>query len=376
MDIDLTDRTLIYGKIDTLKGSAVGGGLSDDGSDSSIDSTSTVGEQPFNVVLQHHKLMPFDQFFAVTSDSPEAKNPLGNNLWAKQAYAFVHFCLFGENLRYKDALVLYLQQTASGPATEEVFKKCFKVGYADMYTQLRGYIWYPRHKYQKYALQPTDKIDAKSIELTDATPAMVGLVKGDAFRLAGKSTASATEYRTAYLRGAREPALLAGFGEVEVTAGNRDRGRQLLEAATLANVNRPSAYVQLAEIRLAANKADARGAKGKLDGEQVAAVLAPLFKARNYPPPLPETYNLIAEAWSASAVQPSAANLAVLDEGIRRFPRQSPLLLQAAQLYRQIGDNAHALAIAQLGIRFPADAAAKAQFEQLAAALPPAAPAK
>jgi hypothetical protein len=219
-------------------------------------------------------------------------------------------------------------------------------------------------------------MDAKSIELSDATPATGGSNNGDALRLAGNNEKALAEYRTAYQRGARDGALLAGFGEAEAAVGNTERSRQLLDAASLAGVNRPLAYVRLAELRLAASKAAPRGANGRLDGEQVASVLTPLFKARNFPPPLAETYQLIADAWAASAVQPSPANLGVLDEGIRRFPRQSQLLMQTAQLYQQIGDKARAAAIAQVGIRFPADAAAKAQFEQLAATLPSPPPAK
>ena len=77
---------------------------------------------------------------------------------------------------------------------------------------------------------------------------MIGLVKGDAYRLAGKNDLAIAEYRTAYMRGAREPALLAGFGEAETAVSNNPRGRQLLEAASLGSVARPSAYVKLAEV--------------------------------------------------------------------------------------------------------------------------------
>ncbi|HET7537339.1 MAG TPA: hypothetical protein VFJ90_12850, partial [Candidatus Didemnitutus sp.] len=361
----------IYGKIDSIKGGAVGINVDDGTGDSSVDTTSTVGEQPFNIVLLHQKLIPLGRFFAIGHDSPEARNPLGNNLWAKQAYLFVHFCLFGENLRYKDSLALFVQQLAHEPLSEDLFKKCFKVGYADMEKQLRGYILNTRHKYQKYTLDPANKLDSQAIDLSDATPATVGLIKGDALRLAGKSAAAVAEYRTAYARGAREPALLAGYGEAELALGNKDRAHALLDAASQAGVDRPSAYVRLAELRLADGKASPRGPNGQLDSGQVGAVLTPLFKARNFPPPLPETYKLIAETWSVSAVQPSVGNLAVLDEGIRKFPRQSPLLYQSAQLYQRIGQNEQAASIARLGIRFPADATAKAQFEQLLATLPP-----
>ncbi len=373
MDIEVTDEALYYGKINTNKGAASGGESPlSDGTDPTVSADSVVGEQPFNVVLQHRKLMPFPDFFAITADSPEARNPLGNNLWAKQAYAFVHFCMFGEDLRYKEALGTFVQRLAREPVSEPLFKECFKVSYADMQKQLRGYILRVKHKYQKYPLQKSDQFTAKSIELRDATPAEVGLIKGDAQRLAGRLDTAFTTYRIAYLRGAREAPLLAGLGLTESALNHTDRARELLENAAKAGTNRPSAYAELARLRLAAATSAPAGNGGKLSGEQMASVLGPLFEARKRTPPIPETYELIAAAWSRSAVAPTTENLAVLDEGIRAFPRNSPLLLSAAQLYHQAGAAPTAASIAKLGIRFSADPATRTQFEQLLASLPAA----
>ena len=60
--------------------------------------------------------------------------------------------------------------------------------------------------------------------------------------------------------------------------------------------------------------------------QQLAAALRPAFAARSLLPPLPEVYELIAEAWSLAAVVPRRANLAVLDEGVSRFPRRLELV--------------------------------------------------
>jgi hypothetical protein len=163
------------------------------------------------------------------------------------------------------------------------------------------------------------------------------------------------------------------MGLCEIALNHADRARALLEPAVKAGINRPSAYVELARLRLA--EAAAKPAtNGKLSVEQVAAVLTPLFEARKHQPALPETYELIATAWTQSAVAPTPANLAVLDEGVRAFPRESALLYRAAQLYRQAGANPTAASIAKLGLRFASDPAAKARFENLLADLPPTAP--
>jgi len=354
MDIELNDTSLIYGKINTLKGAASGGESADsDGTDPTANTDAVVGEQPFNVVLLHRKLIPLDRFFAITADSPETHNPLGNNLWAKQAYLFVHFCLFGEDLRYQQALSTFVGRLAHEPLSETLFKECFKVGYDQMAYELRGYILRTKHKYQKYALKDDDKFTAKSIELREATQAEIGVITGDALRLGGHREEAYAAYRDAFLRGERAPLLLAALGTAENQAGHPDRAEPLLEAAVKAGVNRPSAYVELARLRLAGFTARPGD---KLNPIQVGAVLKPLFTARQNPPPLPETYELIASTWAGSAVAPTADNLAVLDEGIKRFPRDNDLACGTIRLYQSIGSTAKASAIAQFALRFSDDA--------------------
>lgn len=369
MDIELTDRSLVYGKIDTFRGSATGGSPMEAGENDATVASAVVGEQPFNVVLQFRKFIPFGQFLSLTHESPEARNPLGNNLWAKQAYAFVHFCLFGENLRHKDALIAFVGRLTREPLSEALFRDCFKVGYTDMEKQLRAYLRYTKHKYQQYALQPADRLTATAIELDAASPAQVGLIKGDALRLAAHQSASQNEYHAAYQRGSREPALLAGLGAL---ADNPTVARKFTDEAVRAGVTRPSAYVAQAKMRLAEFKADP-GPDGKLTERQVSAVLTPLFKARDYPPRLPETYETIAEVWSLSSASPKPEHLGVLDEGVRQYPRNSDLLYRTARLYQQAGAAPTAASICQLGLRFTADPAARSRFEELLAALSPAA---
>jgi len=75
MDIELNDDSLVYGKINTLKGAESGGESADsDGTDPTANTDAVVGEQPFNVVLQHRKLIPLGEFFALTAGDPATQN--------------------------------------------------------------------------------------------------------------------------------------------------------------------------------------------------------------------------------------------------------------------------------------------------------------
>ena len=369
MDVELTDRYLIYGKIDSYKGEVSGVSPLEPGEDADAAvANAVVGERPFNAVLQYRRLMPLGEFFAVDQESDTARSPLGNNLWAKQAYAFVHYCLFGAKLKHKEALAAFVDRLAREPLSESLFKECFKADYKGMVNELNAYLRHTRHQYQQYNLQPADRVKPADIELADATDGQVGLIKGDALLLAGHPEAAYTEYRNAYRRGARDAALLAGLA---ATVPNAEMAAKFADEAVKAGCNRPSVYVRQARNRLAAFQADP-GPDGKLTQQQLAAVLSPLFKARTLPPPLPELYETIAAAWTLSSVAPKPEHLAVLDEGVRRFPRDSALLHQTALLYRQAGSADTAAAIARVGLRFAADTDARARFEQLLATLPPA----
>ena len=374
MDIQLDSRTLLYGKVDTYRGTESGGASSTtEETDATADAGAVIGEQPFNAVLRFRKMMPFDRFFAIAADDPAARSPLGNNLWSKQAYAFVHFCLFGEDLRHQAGLQKLVTRLAREPMSEALFKECFGTDYAGMHRQLRAYILHVRHKYQKYDLRQSDVVANEPVALREATQAEIGRIKGDARRLAGLAEGARAEYRAAYIRGERDPRLLAALGLSELAEGRRDRARALLENATKAGVSRPSAYVALARLRLE----DFRAAgAAQLDQAQMAAVLTPLFQARARPPALPETYALIAEAWSLSAIPPRRDHLAVLDEGVRTFPRDTGLVLAAARLNARIGENARASEIAVLGLRFASEPALRRELEPFVAAVPAQAPAR
>jgi hypothetical protein len=207
----------------------------------------SVGDRPFNVVLRRRALIPMDKFFAVTADSPEATNSLGNNRWAKQAYAFVHLCLHGENGRYKKAFEEFTKRLATEPVSEALFKECFKMSYRDMLFEIRGYIGYTNYRFDLHKLSPgSPRFGGDPVVMREATQAEVGRIKGDAQRLAGRSNDALQSYHDAYLRGEREPILLAAYGISASEAGLDDRALPLLEAATQApGTRRPSAFVEL-----------------------------------------------------------------------------------------------------------------------------------
>lgn len=330
-------------------------------------------DRDFNAALQRRALVPFPKFFAVTADSPEAINPLGNNVWAKQSYAFVHMCLYGRGKRYQKPFGTFLMRLGKEPITEELFKECFKMDYKKMLLELRGYIDFTDYQHQEYVLKGAGLTSGAPLALRDATESEVGRIKGEALALAGHQAKAKAELTAPYIRGEREPKLLAALGLYDRVNGEETRARKFIEAATAAKVVRPRAYLELARFRYADALAKP-GAGAQFSPEQVAAITGPLLVARLQPPSLPEVYELMTETWVRSATPPKKEDVVYLVEGVRLFPGRLKMLYAAAGLSAQAGmlDVAHAFT--DYGIKVALDAKAKGLFEALKATLPPAPP--
>jgi hypothetical protein len=177
-------------------------------------------------------------------------------------------------------------------------------------------------------------------------------------------------FARAYDKGLRDPRLLAVMGLCEVDAGNDDGARRYLESALLGGGPlRPRASYELARLRYAEAKKKPGAQGDRLSAEQATDVLQPLASSRNASPALLETYALTAEVWSRSVPALTRQNLAFLDEGVTDFPRNVPLIYQAAWLNARQGFTTEAEALIVRGLNVGADPAFRARLEQLRSSL-------
>jgi hypothetical protein len=332
-------------------------------------------DRDFNAALKRRALVPLDKFFAMPHDAPEALNPLGNNVWAKQAYAFVHMCLYGEHKRYQKAFGTFVVRSSKEPVTEALFKECFGKTYKEMLVTLRGYIDFAVYDIQGFTAKGKEPllVDPPKLELRDATQAEVGRIKGETMVLAGYPAKAKAEFTAPYIRGERDSRLLASLGLYDKATGEDARGRKFLEAAVADKVVQPRAYLELARYRYADAIAKP-GAGEQFSPEQVASISSLLLTARQQPPSLPEVYELLTDTWSHSAKLPSREDVMFLVEGVRFFPGHLRMLYQATVICAEAGvlDVAHPFA--DYGLRVAPDAKTRGMFEKLKAALPPAPP--
>ncbi len=318
-------------------------------------------------MLGHKALVPLQEFFTLAHDSPEALNPLGNNRWAKQAYAFVHMCLYGRDGRYQKPLALFVRRLGKEPASEALFTDCFKMSYKGMLDELRGYINVTDYKHIEAHVKLAE---SPPLVLRDATQAEVGRIKGEAFMLGGHPEKARVEFITPYIRGERDPRLLASLGIFEHTVGEDNYAGRFLNAAIAAKVERPEAYLTLAQIRYAEAMAKPGTTDGDFSPTQTTQVIEPLLAARQQAPQLQAVYELIADTWAHSAAKPKKEDIAVLVEGVRLFPHRLRLLYQTAVFAADTGMNEVAGPLVDYALQVAPDAKTKEPFEKLKAALP------
>jgi hypothetical protein len=330
-------------------------------------------DRDFNAALHRRALVPLDRFFAVKHDSPEAVSTLGNNRWAKQAYAFVHMCLYGYRGKYQKQFATFLQRSTREPVNEAMFRECFKMSYKQMLMELRSYIDFTVYEHREYRAK--EKVDIivppPPLALRDATESEVGRIKGEAMLAAGHKVAARRELIAPYVRGERDPQLLAALGLFERAEGEPERARKFLETAVAAKVVRPPAYVELARLRYDDALANPAGPEQTFSPEQTAAVLDLLKVARLQPPHLPGLYDLMADTWVRSSALPVREDIAILADGVRLFPGRLKLAYQTAVLCASADLPEAAHSLADHGLRLAPDADSRARFERLKAALPP-----
>jgi hypothetical protein len=318
-------------------------------------------------------LISLGDLFAVPHDAPETQNPLGRNRWTKEAYAFMHMCLYGYDGKYKKPLSAFLIRATHEPVTEAMFKDCFNASYNDMLIQLRSYAGTAASHWMQFRAKKDgpDLITApQGLTWRDATEPEVGRIKGEALAIAGKKDLARQEFTTPYLRGRRDADLLAALGTFEHDDGHDDRARKVLEAACQGKTKQPDAYLELARIRFAdATAAAANGAQ--ISELQTTAVLDLLRQARPLRPRRPETYELMADVWLRSTTRPKPDDVYVLAEGVQLFPDRLKLAYQTAMLAGDIHELAVAHSLAEYGMKAAPDADTKNRFAQLNASLPP-----
>lgn len=320
---------------------------------------------------------PLPELFQPTAAALEKTIPPGESaakVWQAHTALFVRWGLEADGRAHREAFWKFVERSAAAGTNERLFVECFGFDYAAARTRLNLYLPIAVKKPAVFRLPKPPQLPPYA--LTNASDGQIARIKGDWERMEvpyvrSISSELAPKYlelarrtlRRAYDRDHREPALLAVMGLCEVDAGEDLAARDYLEAAARLGPIRPRANYELARLRLAAWRA--APAAAELTVTQAAEILTPLFAAREEAPPLPEVYELIGEVWAHCTARPTLGHLAVLDEGVRLFPRRIQLVGRAADLHLRHGSRAAAAALVELGQRLAEDEPNRLRFAEL-----------
>lgn len=298
--------------------------------------------------------------------------------WQTHAALLVRWGLEADKQVHRAGMWRFVERSASEGTSEALFRECLGFGYEEARRRLAAYL--PVAARRSFRLKPARPAKLPPFQLVNASDLQIACIKGDWERLEvpyvrGISSELAPKYldqarrtlRRAYDRDHRDPRLLAVMGLCEVDGGDDTAARGFLESAAALGPIRPRASQELGRLRLAEARANPAGANGRIDTNQTVRVLEPLFAARAALPPLPEVYELIAQVWAASDAKPTLRHLAVIDEGVKLFPRRIALVRLAAELYVRDGHREQADAFIELGLRVAEDEPTRAIFSALRA---------
>lgn len=317
--------------------------------------------------LQAGTFLPLDRVFApranATGDETDA--------WGREAREFVHLCLLGDPEHYRAPFLDYALRTARFGTSEDIFRHCFKTDYAGFLPVLWKYTGFSQDKGFKLTGPGGGKTAAlPKVTLKPAEDGQVGRIKGEALRMAHHDEDAHWALIAPYLRGSRDPELLASLGLAEAAEGKADRARTFLEAATAGNTHRARAWEELGRLRLQAAEAAPQAPESRLSTNQLASVLEPLFHARQLPPALPEVYATIADAWARAGIRPAPGHLKAVDEGVMLFPYDTDLVCRDAELRVEYQYPADAAALCKWGMTFAERPEDRARLQAIVARLP------
>lgn len=323
-------------------------------------------------------LLPAAELFATgAAQASESRHPRRRATRLAQQELFYRWALSTPATR--EAFWKLAAHAAENPVTEDFFESVFGLDYSELRDRLSDYLPTAARRMQSIDLGKLPPLP--EIKIERASPNQIARLRGEWERLAvnhvQRRLPGAREpyldqarrtLRRAYDAGDRDPRLLATLGLCEVDAGNDAGAREFLDPATAAGVVRPRAYAEVARLRFAPLRE--RIAEGKsLSFAELAPVIGPLRQGVRQAPPLAETYMLLAEAWAACDLSPTAEEFAELENGARLFARYPEYALPLARAFARHEKRAEALHTLELSSREVADAATATGIARLRAEL-------
>lgn len=297
---------------------------------------------------------------------------------AAQATLFIRWAL-ETGPATREALWRFAERTAEEPPTEEIFAACFGFGYAELRDRLSDFL--PQAVKQTGRFVPGKPGRLPRVSVRRATPSEIARLRGTWERLAAtfvqrQSPALYPRYvdearrtlRRAFDAGDRDPRLWRELGLCELEADDRFTALPLLETAMTASPRARTGY-EVARLRF--EELRRRDPEKSFSAAELEPVLSALRSALQQPPLLPEAFALLGRVGMSCHESLTAPDLALLEAGARAFARNPQVSLQVGNALARQGRTASAARLFAVGAEYAPDAASRARFVELLAALDP-----
>lgn len=322
-------------------------------------------------------LLPMKDLLERESMTPPAGSQGGEYVrtWRSQAALFVRWALTSRLEARRAAFWKYVNYLDRYPPSEQLFERCFGLGYSDVQERLSDFL--SNAVEQSSVIRVTFKEAKVDITLRNATQVEVSRLRGEWER---QEIAYVEKHhpewvktyidqarhtlRRAYELGSEDPQLMAAIGLFEAEVKNPDAAFWFLNAAAKAGVPRPRVYLELAKVRYK-EWSEVQGQETAGAGLPPPQVIELFEKAKRYAPPLAPVQSVLAQLRVRDAANVTEAQLAEIEQAARLFPRLSNLVSIAVVLHAQHNKGNIATALFLQGYRFAQSAEDRAKLEQV-----------
>lgn len=321
-------------------------------------------------------LLPLAEMFASGPGEHPRAGDATFSLWEAQAALFVRWALESDHRAQRETFWRFVMRAASEPVTPEMFFMHFGMSMRAAEDALWRYLGDAVRN--EITIRLPRRWDRGRVKLREATEEQIGRIKGCwerqlAFAIRDLDPEGHRELlararrtvRRGYELGRWDARLVALRGFIELDVGEPGRAAAFLEEAVRHDVDWPAAHLELARLRLREALTRPGGRLGTISVAQLQGVLEPLRRARGMVPLRADIYRMMAEATAECAALIEPEDLEILAEGVRRFPRNSELVCQVAEVHAANGLRLIALEMLEHSLSLGPDASGRRRLEAM-----------
>ena len=319
-------------------------------------------------------LLPMRELFIPMN--PVGKTEKYRRVWEAQSELFVRWAYSEDVEGGRERLRRFVAAAATQPVTEDLFRSCFGMNYADARDALSDYLSRAVREPLKVPLAPYSA--PPLFQLRDADPKEIHRIKGEwarrTLRVIKENYPHALPLyvdktrkllQRAQDRGERDPQLLASLALFRFDTGDPSGGRGILEEHPEAVTARPMAGLVLAQFQLLEALQKPAGPNGSLSEEQAAKILGEVSATLKQAPPIEGAYLLAARVLQHLGRDPAVQERECVNEGARLFPRNAQLAVACASWDLRAGDIAGARTLIELALWESTDSVAREKLSVL-----------